>query len=73
MLEKIGIKVIYPDIAIFDFGKSGFQIPPGDYFNRHFTIAMENTKSIWDTAHYCVHGRKEANIHLEYIEQFTEH
>ena len=33
---------------------------------------MENTKSIWDTAHYCVHGRKEANIHLDYIEQFTE-
>jgi hypothetical protein len=62
----------HPDIAIFDFGKSGFQIPPGDYFNRHFTIAMENTNSIWDTAHYCVHGRKEANIHLEYIEQFTE-
>jgi hypothetical protein len=53
----------HPDIAIFDFGKSGFQIPPGDYFNRHFTIAMENTNSIWDTAHYCVHGRKEANIH----------
>lgn len=62
----------HPEIAIFDFGKSGFQIPPGDYFNRHFTIAMENTKSIWDSAHYCVHGRKEANIHLDYIEQFTE-
>jgi hypothetical protein len=28
----------HPDIAIFDFGKSGFQIPPGDYFNRHFTV-----------------------------------
>jgi hypothetical protein len=62
----------HPDIAIFDFGKSGFQIPPGDYFNRHFTIAMENTNSIWDIAHYCVHGRKEAHIHLDYIEQFTE-
>ncbi|CAG2247955.1 unnamed protein product [Mytilus edulis] len=37
----------YPDIAIFDCNKAGFNIPPGDYFNRPLSLDKEkNKKSI---------------------------
>ncbi|XP_071125528.1 uncharacterized protein [Mytilus edulis] len=62
----------HPDIAIFDFGKSGFKKPPGDYFNRPLSIAMEKTKDVWNSDHYCVHGRIETNIVLDYLKNFAK-
>ncbi|XP_052077971.1 uncharacterized protein LOC127715893 [Mytilus californianus] len=62
----------HPNIAIFDFKKSGFKIPPGDYFNRPLSVAMEKTKKVWNSKHYCVHGRTETDIVLDYLKNFAQ-
>ncbi|VDI26635.1 Hypothetical predicted protein [Mytilus galloprovincialis] len=63
----------HPYIAMFDFNKSGFKKrPPGDYFNRPLSVAMEKNKNIWNSYHNCVHGRAETDIVLDYLKDFTK-
>lgn len=62
----------YPDIAIFDYGKSGFRKTPGDYYNRPLSLAAERTDGIWTNNHYCLHARSETDFVLDYVKRFGE-
>ncbi|CAG2196516.1 unnamed protein product [Mytilus edulis] len=62
----------HPDIAIFDCTqKNGFKTPPVDYFNRPFSVDMERNKKVWNSNHYCVHGRTETDIVLDYLKKYA--
>ncbi|VDI08852.1 Hypothetical predicted protein [Mytilus galloprovincialis] len=61
----------HPFIGMFDWRKSGFNIPPGDYFNRPLSVAMEKNKKVWNSNHYCVHGRTETDIVLDYLKKYA--
>ncbi|CAG2206651.1 unnamed protein product [Mytilus edulis] len=61
----------HPNIGMFDFWKSGFNIPPGDYFNRPLSVVMEKNKNVWNSNHYCVHGRTETDIVLDYLKKYA--
>lgn len=71
-----GYRTLYaedaPEIAIFDYLKSGFHRPPADYFNRHFSLAMTTDKSVWYDNHNCVTDRLETDIILSYIYNFID-
>lgn len=59
-----------PKIAIFDFLKAGFHQSPADYFNRHFTLAMEKEHKLWYKRGKCFGTRLETDMVLHYLEQF---
>lgn len=71
-----GYRTLYaedaPEIAIFDYLKSGFHRSPADYFNRHFSLAMTTDKSVWYNNHNCVTDRLETDIILSYIYNFID-
>ncbi|XP_061195420.1 uncharacterized protein LOC133203670 [Saccostrea echinata] len=71
-----GYRTLYaedaPEIAIFDYLKSGFHRSPADYFNRHFSLAMTTDKSVWYDSHNCVTDRLETDIILSYIYNFMD-
>jgi hypothetical protein len=71
-----GYRTLYaedaPEIAIFDYLKSGFHRSPADYFNRHFSLAMTTDKRVWYDNHNCVTDRLETDILLSYIYNFID-
>lgn len=60
-----------PDLATFDYYKKGFQYIPTDVYNRHFTVAMDDSPEIWNTDHMCIHARPEVLVHLQHMRQFV--
>ncbi|XP_071155419.1 uncharacterized protein [Mytilus edulis] len=48
-----------------------FKIPLGDYFNRPLSVAMENDKTVWYYRKYCVHGRTDTDIVLDYLKKYA--
>ncbi|XP_046363166.2 uncharacterized protein LOC124139838 [Haliotis rufescens] len=74
--SNCGYRTLYaedaPKIAIFTYLKEGFHIPPADYYNRVFSIAMEKHKSVWNHDHNCVGDRLETDMVLKYAEDFSK-
>jgi hypothetical protein len=65
---RAGYKTFYtedqPELATFDYYKKGFQYVPTDVYNRHFTVAMDDSPEIWNTNHMCIHARPD--LHFPY-------
>ena len=71
-----GYRTLYsedsPHGQIFDYEKAGFSIPTADYFDRPFTLALEEMGDVWNQNHHCVHGRPGTKISLDYTKQFVQ-
>ncbi|KAL3868917.1 hypothetical protein ACJMK2_041670 [Sinanodonta woodiana] len=71
-----GYRTLYaedaPEIAIFDYKKNGFRIPPADYYNRPFSLALELQQSLWFNNHHCFQDRLETEIVINYVYDFID-
>lgn len=74
--SRKGYRTLYSEDSpygqIFDYQKAGFSKPQADYFDRPFSLAMEEMADIWNSDHHCIHARPETDIVLEYTRQFIQ-
>ncbi|RUS82218.1 hypothetical protein EGW08_010032 [Elysia chlorotica] len=73
--SQAGYRTLYaedaPYIAIFVYDKAGFHKPPGDYYNRPLSVALEKQRSIWNANGNCVGDRLETSVVLDYVTDFS--
>ncbi|XP_062621919.1 uncharacterized protein LOC134283483 [Saccostrea cucullata] len=50
---------------------AGFHSYPSDYYNRHFFMAMQEEKSVWNTDDLCIMDRLETGMVLDYVAKFV--
>ncbi|XP_061179332.1 uncharacterized protein LOC133187952 [Saccostrea echinata] len=60
-----------PNMGTFDYAKKGFHRYPTDYFNRHFSVAMDKERELWNTDELCVGNRLESAYILDYTFGFA--
>ncbi|KAK6172782.1 hypothetical protein SNE40_016374 [Patella caerulea] len=61
-----------PGLGIFNYLKSGFHVPPADYYYRPLALAVEGDNSVWTSGHQCVGDRFETDMILNYTKDFLK-
>lgn len=74
--SKYGYRTLYaedaPKIAIFNYLKAGFHVPPADYYLRPFSLAIEKHKTLWNQNNNCFSNSLETNLVLDYVHRFIK-
>lgn len=76
VFSKLGYRTLLaedaPDIATFNYYRSGFKQPPTDYYYRPFALAVEKSQLKKDSKSHCFGNKMEMQMIYDYFRSFVD-